>query len=185
MMLAMYMALIVEEKDKEKFDKLYCTYRNMMMKLANSVLHNTSLAEETVQDCLLKLALTITEVPDIPSKRARAMITIMVKNKAKNNLKLEHYNDVTPVEDDDFLSESLADNVASAVGYERMFQFIKELEDIYRDILIFKYILGFGTNDISEFLQIPLRTVETRIYRGKKILKEKMESVFYEYGVRK
>lgn len=184
-MLAMFMALIDDESDKEKFERLYNTYNTMMTKLANSILHNTALAEETVQDCLLKLAITITEVPDIPSKRAKAMITIMVKNKARNNLELEHYDDVVPTEYDDFISESLADNVASAVGYQRMLQEIKELDATYRDILIFKYIHGFSANDISEILQIPIRTVETRIYRGRKILKEKMEGVFYEYGVQK
>ena len=62
-MLAMYMALIDDESDKEKFERLYNTYETMMKKLANSILHNTALAEETVQDCFLKLAMTITEVP--------------------------------------------------------------------------------------------------------------------------
>lgn len=184
-MLAMFMALIDDESDKEKFERLYNTYNTMMTKLANSILHNNALAEETVQDCLLKLAITITEVPGVPSKRAKAMITIMVKNKARNNLELEHYDDVVPAEDDDFISESLADNVASAVGYQRMLQEIKKLDATYRDILIFKYIHGFSANDISEILQIPIRTVETSIYRGRKILKEKMEGVFYEYGVQK
>lgn len=184
-MLAMYMALIDDESDKEKFERLYNTYKNMMTKLANSVLHNTALADETVQDCLLKLTMTITEVPDIPSKRAKAMITIMVKNKARNNLKLEHYDDVLPIEDDDFISESLADNMASAVGYQKMLQEIKKLDDTYRDILILKYIHGFSANEISEILEMPIRTVETRIYRGRKILKEKMEGIFYEYGIQK
>ncbi len=184
-MLAMFMALIDDESDKEKFERLHNTYNTMMTKLANSILHNTALAEETVQDCLLKLAITIKEVPDIPSKRAKAMITIMVKNKARNNLELEHYDDVVPTEDDDFISESLADNVATAVGYERMLQAIKELDFIYRDIMIYKYIHGFSANDISEIMEIPIRTVETRIYRGRKILIEKMEGVFYEYGVQK
>jgi len=180
-MLAMYMALIDDESDKEKFERLYNTYETMMKKLANSILHNTALAEETVQDCFLKLAMIITEVPDVPSKRAKAMITVMVKNKARNNLELEHYDVVVPTEDDDFISESLADNVATAVGYEKMLQAVKELDFTYRDIIICKYLFGFSAKEISEILEIPIRTVETRDYRGRKILIEKMEGIFYEY----
>ena len=180
-MLAMYMALIDDESDKEKFERLYNTYETMMKKLANSILRNTELAEETVQDCFLKLAMIITEVPDVPSKRAKAMITVMVKNKARNNLELEHYDVVVPTEDDDFISESLADNVATAVGYEKMLQAVKELDFTYRDIIIYKYLFGFSAKEISEILEIPIRTVETRVYRGRKILIEKMEGIFYEY----
>lgn len=182
-MLAMYMALIEEEADREKFDRLYNTYKNMMFRIANSILRNPALADETVQDCFFKLAITIKEIPDIPSKRARAMIITMTKNKARNNLKLEHYSDVVAAEDDDFISDSLADNIASTIGFKRFLQEIKELDTVYRDILIMKYIHGLSANEISEILQIPIRTVETRIYRGRQILIEKLESAFYEYGV--
>ena len=125
--------------------------------------------------------MTITEVPDVPSKRAKAMITVMVKNKARNNLESEHYDVVVPTEDDDFISDSLADNVATAVGYEKMLQAVKELDFTYRDIIIYKYLFGFSAKKISEILEIPIRTVETRVYRGRKILIEKMEGIFYEY----
>lgn len=181
-MIAM-MTLIEKETDKEKFDRLYNTYKDMMFKIANSILRNPALAEETVQDCLFKLAITITEVPDIPSKRARAMIITMTKNKARNNLKLEHYDDIAAAEDDDFISDRLADSIASTIGFKRFLQELRELDAVYRDILIMKYIHGFSANEISEILQIPRRTVETRIYRGRQILKEKLESAFYEYGV--
>lgn len=182
-MLAMCMALIEEERDKEKFERLYDTYKEMMLRVANSILHNTALADETVQDCLLKLAITITEVPDIPSKRAKAMIVIMVKNKTRNNLELEHNDDFVTIENDDVISDSLADVIASSMGYKRFLQEIMELDATYRDILIFKYLYGFSANDISEILQLPLRTVETRIFRGRKILREKLECAFYEYGL--
>ncbi|MGN0599693.1 MAG: RNA polymerase sigma factor [Oscillospiraceae bacterium] len=185
-MLAICMALITEEYYKEKFERLYYTYKDMMIKVANSILHNTALADETVQDCLLKLAEIIKEVPDIPSKRAKALIVIMVKNKARNNLELEHYDDVVQLDDDDdFISDGLADNIATNLGYKRILQEIKELDVIYRDILILTFVHGFSAKEISEILQIPVRTVETRIYRGRKVLIEKLEDVYNEYDVKK
>lgn len=68
-MLEMCLALIAEESDREKFTRLYNTYYDMMYRIAMSILHNKALADETVQDCLFKLAETIAEVPNIPSKK--------------------------------------------------------------------------------------------------------------------
>ena len=55
----------------------------------SSILCNVSLADETVQDCMLKLANSITELPNIPSESAKALIISMVKNKARNNSKIK------------------------------------------------------------------------------------------------
>lgn len=73
-MLGVCLTLIDEPSDKEKFTEMYDTYYIFMIKTAMSVLNNKALAEETVQDCLLKLAEIIRDVPEIPSKRAKAMI---------------------------------------------------------------------------------------------------------------
>ena len=179
-MLAICMALIAEEYYKEKFERLYYTYKDMMIKIANSILHNTTLADETVQDCLLKLAEIIEEVPDIPSKRAKALIVIMVKNKTRNNLKSEHYDDVIQIENDDLISDFLADNIATNLGYNRILQEIKDLDVIYRDVLILAFVHGFSAKEISEILQVPVRTVETRIYRGRQKIIKKLEN-FYNF----
>ncbi len=182
-MLGICLALIDEPSDKDKFKHLYYTYNEMMFNVAMSVLHNKALADETVQDCFLKLAEKITEISDTQSKKTKTLIVIMVRNKARNNLELEHYDDVVPLEDDDFISDRMADNIGTNLGYKRILQEIKELDAAYRDVLVFKYIHGFSANDISEILQIPIRTVETRIYRGRKILKEKLEGFYDEYDV--
>jgi RNA polymerase sigma factor, sigma-70 family len=182
-MLEMCLALITEESDKEKFTKLYYTYNKFMFSLAMSILHNHALAEETVQDCLLKLAQNMQNVPDVPSKKAQAFIAIMVKNKARNNLELEHHKDTEPIEDHEFISDRMIDEIVTDFGYKRIVQEIEGLDSIYRDVMVMKYVLEKSTNDISELLQIPLRTVETRLYRGRKILKEKLEGMFNEQRV--
>jgi len=183
-MLEMCLMLISEESDKEKFERLYYTYKDMMFKLAMSILHNHVLAEETVQDCMLKLAEIIAKVPDVQSKSTKAMIVIMVKNKAKNNIKLEHYNDIEPINDnDDYISDRIVSEIVTDSGYKKILQAIMELDSIYRDVLVLKFIHGFSTIDIAELLKIPIRTVETRIYRSRKILKDKLEEMFDEYRV--
>ncbi len=177
-MLAACLALIDEPTDREKFEDLYYTYRDYMFNIAMSVLHNESLAEETVQDCFLKIAKNFNGVTTVESKKTKAMVSIIVKNKAIDNLDKEHYNKVEYIqEEDNIISDELISDISSKIGYDRIIQEIKNLDDIYNDILFLKFVYGSTAQEISDILHIPVRTVETRIYRGRKILQERLEGL--------
>lgn len=178
-MVAMFMTLIDEETDKEKFERLYRTYNDMMLRIAMSVLHNNALANETVQDCLLKLAEIITEVPEVPSKNAKAMIITMVKNKARNNLKAEHYDMTEPLEESE-ISDNVINEIQSKLGFEELTQIVDSLEAAYRDVLVLRFLEEYSVGEIAKMLELPYRTVETRIFRGRKLLKEKLEGIYNE-----
>lgn len=51
---------------------------------------------------------------------------------------------------------------------------INNLPDKYREVLLLYHNQGMSYSEIGEILDLPLKTVETRIYRGKKILKEQL-----------
>ena len=55
---------------------------------------------------------------------------------------------------------------------------INSLEPIYSDVLILKYVYGYDTRTVSEMLGVPSRTVESRIYRGKKLLAKMLEGEY-------
>jgi RNA polymerase sigma-70 factor (ECF subfamily) len=53
---------------------------------------------------------------------------------------------------------------------------INNLPDKYREVLLLFHSQGFSYSEIGEILDLPVKTVETRIYRGKKILKEQLNT---------
>lgn len=178
-MLAMFMALIDDESDKEKFERLYNTYNKMMFAIANSILCNVSLADETVQDCLLKLAKMITELPNVPSDDAKALIISMVQNKARNNLKEEHYDNLVSVEEDE-IPDTVMSDIFSAIGYRELIETLNALEEQYKEVLVMRIVNGLSVNEIAKTLNLPYRTVETRIFRARKKLKERLEEMYDE-----
>lgn len=178
-MLAMFMALIDDESDKEKFERLYYTYKKMMFSIANSILCNASLADETVQDCLLKLAETISNLPKVPSEDIKAMIISMVKNKARNNLKAEHYDNVEPIKENEIPDKVISD-ISSQLGYRELIEIVDTLDQPYKEVLVMRIINGLSVGKISEMLNLPYRTVETRIFRARKKLKERLEEMYDE-----
>ena len=52
---------------------------------------------------------------------------------------------------------------------------IQELEEKYREVLVLRYQEEMSYEKIAEILELPLSTVETRIFRAKKMLREKLE----------
>lgn len=48
------------------------------------------------------------------------------------------------------------------------------IEEIYREPIVLKYISGYSQEEIAEILDIPVGTVKSRIYRGLLILRKNM-----------
>ena len=53
---------------------------------------------------------------------------------------------------------------------------IDSLGDIYKEVIFLSKIEGLKNSEIAENLHIPVRTVETRIFRALSLLKEKISS---------
>ena len=181
-MLAACLALIDEPTDREKFENLYYTYKDMMFKLAMSILHNDALAQETVQDCFFKIAKIIGEISSVESNKTKALIVIMTKNKARYNLRAEH-SEKTDTINDTQISEKVFNDIMSELGFEKLSKLIDGLDPTYRDVMVLRIIDGYSVNEISEICDIPYRTVETRLLRGRKILKEKMEEEYDKFSI--
>lgn len=85
-MLAIYLSLIDDEDDREKFEILYYTYRKRMAYVANSVLHNEHDAEDAVHDTFIKLANNMKSIGDPDSDQTLSYVLKAVKNTAINFL---------------------------------------------------------------------------------------------------
>lgn len=179
-MLGICLALIDEPSDKEKFTDIYNTYNNMMFKVAMSVMHNEALANETVQDCLFKIAMSIVKFPAVGTKKAKAFVVIMVRNKAVDNLKLEHIDITDPIGESEIISNDIVSEILSDMGYKHIVEEILKLDIIYRDILSLRLIYEYSVEEICSLLDISENTAKSRIYRGRKILKKRLEGIHNE-----
>lgn len=54
-------------------------------------------------------------------------------------------------------------------------QCIQELDEKYREVLVLRYQEEMSYEKIAEVLEVPVSTIETRIHRAKKMLREKLE----------
>ncbi|WP_291350732.1 sigma-70 family RNA polymerase sigma factor [Desulfosporosinus sp.] len=70
--------------------------------------------------------------------------------------------------EDLFLQQEIASEVQTAVA---------SLPPIYSTVLILYYFQDFSPQQIAEITDAPKRTVETRLFRGRKMLREKLHSM--------
>lgn len=182
-MLSLYLALISEPSDKEKFDKLYNSYRDKMYATAMSVLHNPSLAEEAVSESFFKIAKKFALFSEISGRKTQSLIVIIVRNTAIDILRKERPEKSESLGDIAEYSDSVAFPDVRAVlegGTSELLEAIDSLDSIYSDALKLKYIFGYGSADIGGLLGISEKGAATRIYRAKIMLKEKLEKMGYE-----
>lgn len=179
LMLGFYLSLIDEPDDKEKFAEIFRSYGNMMFSKAMSILHNAALAEEAVQESFLKIAKNISKISDPNCSKTAAFIVIIVRNTALDMLKTEHINDTEPLDEaiPDISSDTLS-RIISNDGYNALLNAVNGLDSIYSDVLMLKLVYGYDTASISKLMNIPVKTADSRIYRGKKLLMTKLEELY-------
>lgn len=54
---------------------------------------------------------------------------------------------------------------------------IEDLPEIYKTVIILYYFEDFSPQEISDIIGVPKRTIETRLYRGKNLLKLRLEEL--------
>lgn len=176
-MLVFYMAVIDEDSDKVKFEKIYNLYAKRMLKMAYSVLHNRADSEDVVHEAFIKIARNIESVGEVDSIDTLAYVLKATKNTAlnwnrkykKENSNIE-YDSCKKISDGDFIKRLDVSN-----SYNRVVQAIAELDEKYRDVLYFRFVCEMSVNDISDLLGRKKSTIKQQIARGKKILLENLK----------
>lgn len=56
---------------------------------------------------------------------------------------------------------------------------VKALPEIYRTVIVLYYFESFNPQEISDITDTPKRTIETRLYRAKGLLKQNLKELLY------
>lgn len=104
----------------------------------------------------------------------------MVRNKALDNLELEHIDKLTPINESEGISDDIVSEILSDMGYQHIVGEILRFDFIYLDALVLRLIYEYSIDEICSWLNISESTAKTRIYGGRKILKERLEGIYNE-----
>ena len=71
-----------------------------------------------------------------------------------------------------------AQTLTKQEDYSEVFEAVMELEHNYRIPFVLFYVEGFSIKEICQILKLSQSTVKTRLYRSRKLLKEKLAGVY-------
>lgn len=157
------------------YTNLVKKYQNLVYTIAHSIVKEEETACDIVQDSFVKAyeyakKRPIDNFKSFVCRLATNQSIDYTKHRATAQEKLECLSLITPSE-----SSSAEDDYIKNEQNHLLQQKINSLDPHYRDVIFAYYFENQSYAQIAKEKNIPLKTVETRLYRAKKQLKNMMK----------
>ncbi len=164
------------------FENVVESYSCFLMKIIYGILRNTDDSEDALQEILQKIH------QGLPAWRGgnfKAWIARIAVNHSIDALKVRMAERAALSLDEDTMERSAVSGLLAAdtdspyemlvrkESNEEIMDIIAGLPEIYREIIILYYETDQTVKEIADGLELNQRTVETRIFRAKKMIREK------------
>lgn len=167
--------------NKEAFENLYKNYYSQICYTSYKILHDWSLAEDAAQDVFLRLLEPelLNRLEHMKNKGAYLnKIAVNISINMKSSKKTAHFLFLDEQELDLFYTIDNVNEVIERLSLNELLYTINKLPDIYKDVLILRYIHELSSEEISNVLQINSSMVRKRLERGRRKLRVQYELDF-------
>jgi RNA polymerase sigma-70 factor (ECF subfamily) len=160
--------------------QLMADHGDAVWRLARSVVRDSSLADDVVQETMVKAWRAMSDPDGSPFDGGtvpRAWLMTVARNTAISLLRTRRDD---PTEPDDLVavaSTGSGTGVAATdrVAMEHLWEAMAELDEVSRSVVVMRELSGMSYEEIAEVLDIPLPTVKTRLFRARRSLQVSME----------
>lgn len=164
---------LLEENDRDSFRSIYEKNYLKMYHVAYSRLQHPEDAENAVHDSFVKLAERYEKYRHLDTDKMTALCIVIAQNTSIDILrKRGHYSDRNI---DDVLAEQEGHCDPEEDEKANFLERIQMLSEPLKQTLILKYYLELKNKEIAAVLNIPPASVEMRLYRARKLLREVLE----------
>ncbi len=158
--------------NRQAFETLLVRYEKPVYNAAYRMLHSRDDARDVTQTVFLKVYENLDQYD--PKYRFFSWIYRIALNESVNVLKkssrLEPLNTETISQtqgpEQQASSEQMSEGVQTA---------LMAIKSDYRSVVILQHFLGCNYSEISEILEIPEKTVKSRLYTARQLLKEQLD----------
>lgn len=165
------------KKDNSIIREIYEHYHTMMYTLAIGIANDRYAAEDIVQNSMIKIMHIEKRFKksDIGTKRCYNLIYTVTKNSAIDYLRQEsnqqQYNDMSDLSG---MQKSAEDVYFELVEFIELVDAIRDLDDIYKDIVRLKLIHHLSNKEIADIMNISVNTVYRRLAKTNSMLVKKV-----------
>ncbi|MBS7530643.1 RNA polymerase sigma factor [Hazenella sp. IB182353] len=158
--------------DRDAMYELYSAYFERALRLAIAITRNRDMAQDAVQETFIRVYRNMHTFDQ--TKRFEPWLYKILVNESRRLLKKEQrlffwmrndYKDAEHIQADE------------SPDYEELYEAIQSLSDKVRLPIILKYLQGFSEKEIADTLDIPLNTVKSRLFQGRKKLLKQLQDL--------
>ncbi|MBQ8497465.1 MAG: RNA polymerase sigma factor [Clostridia bacterium] len=180
----MFFMVLGEESSREKCKRLYMQYHRDIFEKAFSLLHDHYDAEDAAQEAWTAIFKNIHMLSEDDPHTLKATLLTVVKYKAidlfrKRCKTSEMHEPIETADWDHPVSDSVFSEICENESVEVLFSCMKEMDEKYTDVLRLYYLQGHTTREIAKLFSLNVKTVETRLARGRTILCQKLKEKGY------
>lgn len=168
-MLAFFLAVLENDADRRKFTEIYEQYHVQVESTAMRILQNQQDAEDAVQNAFMQVIQHFEKIYEIDCKNLPFWLISIVKNEAL--MILRKRKRIVRIEDWD----SVAAKAESVTDYPELVQLFSKLPETYRSVLEMRFLLDYSGKEIAKKLGISESAVNTRVSRGRILLRRIVE----------
>jgi RNA polymerase sigma-70 factor (ECF subfamily) len=165
--------------DPSAFEEIVRRHATFVGGIAYNILGDVEKARDVVQETFLKVFKSLPTLRD-PAK-FRSWLAWIARTTCVDVLRKEHVRPVSLVSVNLEPACSEAAPTASLEReelYEKVLAVLNSLPRIYRDIIMMRHLHKKSYKSIAQDLGISDATVESRLYRAKLLLKDKMKDLY-------
>jgi RNA polymerase sigma-70 factor (ECF subfamily) len=160
-------AVIGRGSERLRFEALCLPFRTDLLRFVYWLCRDRSLAEDVVQEALLRAWRSFDSLED--EQAVRSWLLTIARRELARTFERRRLETV----DIDAVAEPAADAVAVNDPHEvlEMRQAILQLDLIYREPLMLQVLFGYSTSEIAAQLQLSVPAVLTRLFRAREALR--------------
>lgn len=178
-MLTLYLSLIDTQEEKDTFEYIYNKNKKQLLYLAYRYVHNQYDAEDIVHNVFLSVAKNLSIFEGKKDSSIYSYLVCATKGHAQNfNRKRANENKVINqfyTQKEMNLSYTIENKVDCDLLIEKIIDVIKELDDLYSNVLYLYFVEDLSCNQIARLLDRKPATVQKQISRGKQLLYSKLK----------
>lgn len=174
------LAYLDEENDQKLLEDIFYSYSKQMVSLAHSYLKNEEDAEDAVGTVFEKIASrnfdvvrSIENEVDLRNyllKATKNTSLNMIKDKKKENVSLDQLPEYNLAEKGDLTDTYFFNRICNKMDYEAVLQAISELNEKYRDVLYYHFVMELTVPEVAKLLFQSVSATKQQLVRGKKML---------------
>lgn len=176
MMLPMLLLSINNEDDRLFIADLYEQFYPIMKKKALSIIHDTSIVEDLINDAFIKFIDKIEILKTLDSCKRASYIVITIRNisinyikkrnNEKNKMHLSGYDNFIETLPD--IACTLEEDYTTKETYQALGEAIRQLSERDRNLLFYKYYLELTDKEIAKLMNIPVNNIREYLVRARR-----------------